>query len=67
MKPIGWTKEWVGLRCVECDTPTRLSWSGYLTAVEHGMPQTCSGCGTEQTLEDRRQIQVPVERERRLG
>ncbi len=66
MKPIGWTKEWVLLRCVACDAATELDWDTYLTALEEDEQQVCAGCGLEQALEDRRQMQVPVERERRL-
>jgi hypothetical protein len=67
MKPIGWTREWVGLRCSDCEAAVRLSWSGYLTALEHDQLQICTHCGHQQPLEDRRQMHLPVERERRLG
>jgi len=64
MRPTGWTKRRVQLECQHCNARTKVEWLPYISALESDVALPCPECGTEEYVEDRRQIEasVPVER-----
>jgi hypothetical protein len=65
MKPIGWTDEVLRVRCESCEAESTLDWEVYLDALRGGTPASCPACQAEQTVQDRRQREVPVSVDRR--
>jgi hypothetical protein len=66
MKPIGWTKRSVQLECDSCGAHTRLELLPYLSAVRHGIPLQCWGCGEQEIPGDRRRAEAAPTAERRV-
>ena len=54
MKPIGWTKRRVQLRCESCGARCRVEWLPYISALESGVPLRCRECGAVEVPLDRR-------------
>ena len=65
MKPIGWTADRLRARCEECGEEATLDWDVYLDAIGNDRAVRCDACGAEQPMEDRRQRDVPVAKDRR--
>ena len=64
MTPIVATRSFVRVSCDNCLAEQELSWDGYFAALK-GRRIGCTVCATVHEVRDRRQVTIPVEKDRR--